>query len=160
MGGYGRLKLPGAHSQIWANHFYGGFVAWRGSFIALIGSSSAHLLLVSNDRINIYDPWAPGSHGQISTNHFIVDLHACEPLMALIGRFFRIVVPTLFYKDAADRRDLFYENVIDLISDPLYQGLCCEMGLCESVPRRTIACICLVLCRCAFFSPIYEVGNK
>jgi hypothetical protein len=80
--------------------------------------------------------------------------------MALIGRFFRIVVPTLFYKDAADRRDLFYENVIDLISDPLYQGLCCEMGLCESVPRRTIACICLVLCRCAFFSPIYEVGNK
>jgi hypothetical protein len=24
---YGRLRLPGAHSQIYANYFYGGFVA-------------------------------------------------------------------------------------------------------------------------------------
>jgi hypothetical protein len=46
------------------------------------------------------------------------------------------------------------------MSDPLYKGLCCEVGLYESVPRHTIACIYLILCRCAFFSPIYKLGTE
>lgn len=42
----------------------------------------------------------------------------------------------------------------------LHKKLCCEMRLCESVPRRTIACIYLILCRCDGFSPMCEVGNE
>lgn len=34
------------------------------------------------------------------------------------------------------------------------------MGLYGSVPRPTIACIYLMLCRCDAFSPICEVGNE
>jgi hypothetical protein len=50
------------------------------------------------------------------------------------------------------------KNVTKLMTGSLYKKLCCEMRLCESVPRRTMACIYSILCY--KFSPICEVGNE
>jgi hypothetical protein len=63
-------------------------------------------------------------------------------------------------KDKDDDWRLFHKRISDLIVHSLYKGLGYETGLCELVPRRTIYCTYLILCRGDGFSSIYEVGNE
>jgi hypothetical protein len=105
--------------------------------------------LYFNDSINIDDPQAPGSHGQILTNHLTEGLCACGPLTALIGSHF-LVVPA--FPCPLSSQEIDVGIVIRKVEAHGKDNCSTELthysrnsfvrcGLCETVPSCTIACI-------------------
>lgn len=116
--------------------------------MGLVTAIDIIVLARSNDNRENYDLQAPGSHGQISTNYFTEDfvrrcaIHGTDWLIFPYSSTTfpcplssqEIGVGMALRKEEADGRQLFYGNVIDLLTHPLYKGICCEMGAVRISP--------------------------